>query len=126
LFDDLWLFELELLFYNVQVEGLVLSLTLNDVDVHGSFLESSLQASSQCSLLEVSKVADDFDLADVLECFSPFALVKVSCCEHNIISAVLRCKLNSLLIILLNELSKVAANNIFLNLNFVFRQVWNF
>lgn len=71
-------------------------------------------------------MADDFDLTDIIESFSPFALVEASGSKYNEVSAVLWGKLDTFLVILLNKLSEIPANYILLDFNFVFTKVWDF
>lgn len=104
----------------------MLGLTFYEEDLHGSLLKPGFQACLKSSLLEVSDVADDFYLTDIIECFPPFALVQASCCKYNKVSAVLWGKLDTFLVILLNELSEIPANYILLDFNFIFTEVWNF
>lgn len=103
----------------------MLGLALHEIDIHGCLLESPLQIGPKRSILEVWDTADDLDLTNIVECLSPFALVKVSGSEDDVVSAVLWSELDTLLVVLFNQLYEVSPFDILLDLDLVFTEVLN-
>jgi len=76
-------------------------------------------------MCKVRNISNDLDAADVFEGFLPFALMETSCCKYDKVSTILWCKLNTLLIILLNLLSEIPADYFLSNFNLIFSDVWD-
>lgn len=85
--------------------------SVNQINLESCLFESLKKGFSKLSV-EISHSFEDFDLTDVFECFSPLTLVKLTGSKNDVVSAILCNKLNSFHVILLNELSKVSADDL--------------
>jgi len=119
LLDDGSLFHFKAFLHCLQVERFVLVLALNHEDLERAFLYFVFEGWFQVSGFEFIKLAENFDLADVFISFLPFALMKISSSEYNIVSTVLWDKLDAFHVILLDEFPEISINHFLSNGCFV-------
>lgn len=75
LFVDEWLFNLKLLVDALDTDGLILVLTVDKENFKSNLLDLLEKGGLKSSRLEFSHFVEDFDAANVLVAFLPFALM---------------------------------------------------
>lgn len=125
LFCNHWFWESKLGLGAFNRDGVILAASIYKIDFESGFLESLKKSFSKCSWFEVFHSFEDFDLTNVVKSFPPLTLVKLTGSKNNMVSAILRNKLHSLHVILLNEFSEVSADNLLWDIEFVDADVWN-
>ena len=114
-FEDEWFFDLELLVDALDADRLVLVLTVDEEDLERNLFDLLEEGSLESSGLELSHVVEDFDLANVLVALLPFALMEISGSEDDEVTAGLWDELDTLLVVLFDELPEVSIDDLLLN-----------
>ena len=125
LLEDEWLLNLKLLVDALDTDGLILVLTVDKENLKSYLLDLLEKGGLKSSRLELSHFVEDFDAANVFVAFLPFALVEVSGSEDDEVTAGLWHKLDTLLVVLLNELPEVSVDHLLLDDEAVLADVWN-
>lgn len=99
---------------------------LDEEDLECDLLELEEEGILEGARLELWHFVENLDLADIFVSIFPVALVEGSSSEDDVVTTVLGHKLNTLGIILIDELTEVATDHILVNGKLVLTDVWNF
>ena len=125
--NGLALGHLELVRESGHAVRLVLVLRLDQEYFKGNLLQLCQEGRSErLALTELNELLEDLDWAEIIEWLLPLALVEITSGEDDVVSAVLRDELDSLLVILLHELPEVLVQYIFLDGELVLGEIQNF
>jgi hypothetical protein len=99
---------------------------LNDKYLQAYLSDLVLKSLFEFATLELVHSLEYFDLANAFKGFFPLRLVECSSSKNDEISAVLSQELDALHIILVNQLSEVAINDLLLDSELVLVDIWQF
>lgn len=125
LFEEGCFWKLELGLSSFEGEGFVLGGAVDQEDLEGCLFEAEEESFFEWAVLELFHSPEDFDLADVVEGFSPLALVKLAGRKDDVVTAVLSNKLHALHVVLLDELSEVPADDGLADVESVLTNIWD-
>jgi len=100
-------------------------LTIDQENPKGEFFKLGQKSLFQRAILEFLHSLENFDLADAIVGLLPLGLMNVPGSIDNKVSTALSHELDSLEIILLNELSKVSADDLSVHIKLIFRDIWD-